>query len=104
MTAPSKNRCGAKSEKWAIKGLACCGRLLRERKNIDDTAVLAAIGELNNAVDEGKKRVILCAADIFAGLIARAALANQNAAAIDDLAAKTLNAKPLSVGVASVYG
>jgi hypothetical protein len=66
--------------------------------------VLAAIGELNDAVDKGKERVIFCATDVFAGLNARATLANQNAAAIDDLAAKTLNAEPLSVGVESVLG
>jgi hypothetical protein len=94
----------ARGEMREVKGLVRCGRLLGERKNVDDATMLATIGELDDAIDACEKRIVLGAADVLAGLIARATLANQNAAASDDLAAEALDAEPLSVRIASVYG
>ena len=62
----------------------------------------ALVLEPHDAIDESEQAVVLGAADVLAGLVASAALADQNAAAGDDLSAETLDAEPLSVGVASV--
>ena len=51
-----------------------------------------------------EQRIVLGAQDILARLVVRAALADQNAAAGDNLPAKPLHSEPLSVRVASVYG
>src|SRR5215831_14751248 len=84
------------------QGTLVRGGLRRNRQNADHAAVFAAIGKLDHAIDAGEERVILGAANILAGLVARATLANQNAAAGDHLTTETLYAEPLSVGVTSV--
>src|SRR5690348_10565603 len=84
------------------QGTLVRGGLRSNRQNADHAAVLAAIGKLDHAIDAGEERIVFGAADVFAGLIASATLANQNAAAGDQLAAKALYAEPLPVGVAPV--
>jgi len=62
----------------------------------------ALVFELHDAGNFGEKSVVLALADVGSGLVARAALANQNGAATDELTAKTLNPQPLAVGIAPV--
>lgn len=59
--------------------------------------MLAAILESNHAGDLGEEGVVFAAANIQAGLQWCAALANDDAAAEDCLAAKYLYAEPLRV-------
>jgi hypothetical protein len=66
-------------------------------KYANEFAVRAFIFEAHNAGDGGEEAVVLGAADVPAGLVTRAALANQNAATGNQLAAETLDAQPLSV-------
>src|SRR5580693_6767007 len=72
------------------------------REYADELAVRALIFEAHYAGDGGEKAIVLRSADVPAGLVTGAALANQNAAAGDQLAAETLDAQPLSVRIASV--
>src|SRR5580658_5893429 len=71
-------------------------------KYADELAVRALIFEAHHASDGGEEAIVLGAADVPARLVTRAALANQYAAAGDELAAETLDAQPLSVRIASV--
>ena len=71
-------------------------------KDADEAAILALVLEENNSVDRGEERIVLAAADVPAGLVARAALANENRAGIHELAAESLDAEPLSLGIAAV--
>ena len=50
----------------------------------------------------GEQRVVAAAADVDAGVEVRAALADDDLAGLDDLAAEPLDAQPLGVGVATV--
>ena len=72
------------------------------RQDADESALRALVFEAHDAVDDGKERIVLGAADILARLIVRAALANQNAAAGYDLPAESLDSEPLAVRIASV--
>jgi len=72
-------------------GLGCRGL------DADEAAVAAPVGELNDTGDESEERVVLALADVFACLVARAALAHENRASIDELAAEAFYAEPLSV-------
>jgi hypothetical protein len=64
--------------------------------------VAATIRKLHVAGDKSEKRVVLALADVFAGLMARAALAHEDRACVDELAAEALYAEPLSVRIAAV--
>jgi hypothetical protein len=68
----------------------------------DEAAVAASVRELHDAGDEREERVILALSNVFAGLVARAALAHENRACVDELAAEALYAEPLSVRIAAV--
>jgi len=68
----------------------------------DEAAVPSPVGELHDASDESEERVVLALANVFAGLVARAALAHENRACVDELAAEALYAQPLSVRIAAV--
>src|SRR5580704_6356884 len=70
----------------------------------DVAPVAALILKQDDAIDQRKQTVIFRQRNIFSRLVVRAALANQNAAASYELAAKSLNAEPLSVRVASISG
>src|SRR5687767_10068549 len=64
---------------------------------------LAAL-ELDLAVDQGEDRVVLADADVEAGNELRAALAEDDGAGGDGLAAVSFYAEVLGVGVAAVAG
>ena len=63
----------------------------------DEAAATALVFELHMTGDERKQRVILTLPDILAGLVLRAALADENRARVNELASETLYAKPLTV-------
>ena len=63
----------------------------------DKTAVLATVLEADHTRDLREKGVVLATANIQAGLQRCAALANDDAAAEDCLAAEYFHAKPLRV-------
>ena len=52
-------------------------------QDADEAAAAALVFEAHDAVDQREKRIVLGAADVLARLVARAALANQDAAAGD---------------------
>src|SRR5690625_3598600 len=65
----------------------------------------AALGaELDGAGRQGEQGVVLAAADVVTGMELRAALADEDLARVDELAAETLDAEALRVGVAAVPG
>src|ERR1700722_1086381 len=78
--------------------------LFVNRENADIAPVPALIFKQHDAVDQREQTVVFRQSNIFSGLVVRAALANQNAAARYELAAKPLNPKPLAVRVASISG
>src|SRR5699024_3834414 len=59
-------------------------------------------GKVHVAIDAGIQGVVLAHADIFAGMEVCATLPDDDGAGIDLLAAKTLDAKPFGMGIASV--
>src|ERR1700735_668629 len=70
----------------------------------DVAAVSALIFEQDDSVDQREEAVVFRQPNVLPGLIVRAALANQNAAAGYELAAKPLDSKSLTVRVASISG
>jgi hypothetical protein len=68
----------------------------------DESAMAALIRKLDVAGDEREERVVLALANVFAGLVPRTALAHENRACVDELAAEALYAEPLSVRIAAV--
>jgi hypothetical protein len=68
----------------------------------DEPAVPAFVFELHVAGDEREKRVVLALADVFAGLVLRAALPDENRARVDELSAETLYTQSLTVRIAAV--
>ena len=76
--------------------------LICRGNDADEASATAFVFELDVAGDERKKRVVLALPDVFAGLVLRAALANDNRACVNELAAKTLYAEPLTVRIAAV--
>ena len=73
-------------------GLGLFGRLYA-----DEAAVTAPVNEFYMTGDERKERIVLPLAHVFAGLMLRPSLAHENRARVDELAAKALDAQPLSV-------
>jgi hypothetical protein len=71
----------------------CCSGWL----DADEAPVTTTVGEFHYAGDESEERVVLALANVFAGLMARAALADKNRASVDELSAEALYAQPLSV-------
>ncbi len=72
--------------------------------NADKLAFLAFIFKLYEALYQGEQRIVFAFADIVAGFPLCTALARNDVAAEDMLAAKFLEAKPLSVRIAAVSG
>src|SRR5690606_38900265 len=68
----------------------------------DVLAQRASHGEADLAVDECIQRVVLAQADVLAGMEARAALAHDDRARGDRLAAVDLHTEHLRVGIAAV--
>src|SRR4051812_9851918 len=73
------------------------------RDDVHDPAA-AAGAELHRTGREGEQRVVATAADVLAGVEVGPALADDDLAGTDDLAAVPLDAEPLGVGVAAVLG
>src|SRR5215468_6508078 len=71
--------------------------LVRGRNDADEASATAFVFELHVAGDESKQRVVLALTDVFASLMLRAALAHEDRARVDELAAEPLYAKPLTV-------
>src|SRR5688572_7040435 len=71
-------------------------------QRVDDVDAAAVAVELDEAVDQGVEREIVPLADAAAGEEAVADLAHQNVAGPHLLAAETLDAAALTVGVATV--
>src|ERR1022692_3081634 len=91
---------GARAPKTpALAGLSLRG--LRERDDAD-RAPAPPRAELDLARHQGEQGVVAAAADADARVEVRAALAHQDLAGVDDLAAETLHAEPLGVGVTPV--
>src|SRR5690349_2478471 len=97
--APSRNN-GA--DCWNVGGELGLGGLGRLNQHI--TAGAPFVDELDGAGDLGKQSVVFAAANVGAGLDAGAALADDDGAAGNKLAAESFYAKPLCVGVAPVSG
>jgi hypothetical protein len=74
-----------------------------DRAHVDVLAV-AVHRKLYDAVGQCEERVVFAHADVLAGADARSALADQDVAGNDLLAAEALDAQPLRVGVAAVPG
>ena len=67
------------------------------RNDVDESALLALVLELYDAGDLGIEGVVGTAADVEAGLMGCAALADEDAAAGDGFAVAALDAEPLGV-------
>ena len=65
--------------------------------DVYETSVLAAVLELNDSAYLGEEGVVLAATNVGAGLQRCSALAHDDAAAEDALAAEYFNTEPLSV-------
>jgi len=79
-----------------------CRRRLRSTRrgflngqDADEAPLSALVLEEHDAVDQCEQRIVLGAADVPSGLVVRAALADEYAAAGDCLAAKSLDSEPL---------
>lgn len=77
------------------------GQILRPQY-ADEFPLRALVLEEHDAVSDCEERVIFGAVDVFPRLVARAALADQDASAGYQLPAKSFDAEPLAVRVASV--
>src|SRR5262245_47546916 len=73
------------------------------RDDVDD-ATAAPLAELHGTADEREQGVVAAAAHAGARVEVGAALADDDLARVDDLAAEALDAEALGVGVATVLG
>ena len=64
--------------------------------------VLAFFGEHHDTVNQSKERVVFAHADIFAGIVACAALANDDVACFGELTAKYLQSESLAFRLTTV--
>src|SRR4051812_9752039 len=102
---PGRCRCSPDGEptraRWAGHG----GPSVRSGfgNDVDDPAT-APGAELDRTGCEREQRVVATAADVVARVEVRAALADDDLAGVDDLAAEALHAEALGVGVAPVLG
>jgi hypothetical protein len=72
------------------------------RGDADEAAAAATVFKLNVTGNQREQRVVFALANVFAGLMPGAALANQNRAGVDELSTETLYAEPLTVRIAAV--
>ena len=73
-----------------------------DRPNDVDGLAAALDAELDRTGGRGEQRVVAATADVDAGVEVGAALADEDLAGLDDLAAEPLDAEALGVGVATV--
>ena len=89
--------------KITAASLVCPGHSLHSRRaRIDMDAALLFL-KADDAGDEGKKGVVAAHADVFAGIPPRAALADDDVARDDGVAAKFFHAESLAVAIAPVF-
>src|SRR3954453_22416088 len=82
-----------------------CGAASFRGDHLDVDDLPAAAGaEAPRTGLEGEEGVVAATADVHAGVEVRAALADDDLAGLDDLAAEALDAEALGVGVAAVAG
>src|SRR4029077_8848594 len=98
-----RRMCGLEWRKSSTGGrrggcLLVAGGVFSRRQNADETPLAAFVFEKNHAIHACEERVVFRAADIFSGLVMGAALADQYAAASDELAAKALDSETLPLG------
>ena len=72
--------------------------------NVDELTQPSAIAEFDDAGDLREQRIVFAQADVHAGLKAGTALADDNRAAGNQLAAERFHAQPLCIGIAAVLG
>jgi len=65
--------------------------------NADEAAMTPPVEKFYVTSDEREERVILALANVFAGLVLCPALADENRACVDELAAEALDAQSLPV-------
>ena len=66
-------------------------------QDADEAPTAALVFKLDVAPDEGEERVVFALTDVFASLVPRAALADEDGARIDELPAEALDAQPLTM-------
>src|SRR2546421_14015 len=99
-TDPNPNR---PSRLPALGATAVCpDRKRRFGLTADELAETATIAKLNDAWHFRKQRIVFPAPDILAGLVARAALPDDNGATRHHFAAENLYAEPLGVGITAI--
>src|SRR5687768_6352123 len=87
------------------RGLRRTGRAGSGRNDVDRLARFGALDlEFDRAVDQRIQGVVAAEADAAARMEARAALAHDDVAGLDRLAAIDLHAEVLRIGVATVAG
>src|SRR5205807_6752733 len=86
----------------AIKPRRSFHSLLSLRLGSDDVYAPALPVERDHAIGESKQRVVLAAADVKTRVVLGAALADDDAAGADGLAAVDLHAQPLAVRLAAI--
>jgi hypothetical protein len=79
---------------WQCLVAALAGRVLLRRDDVDDAAS-ATGSELNRASGESEQGVVATSSNVAAGVEVGAALADDDLAGVDDLAAETLHAETL---------
>src|ERR1700681_5100373 len=67
------------------------------RLHADKTPVAALVLELDDAGDQGVKRIVLALSDVDASLMLGGALANEDGSGVDKFYAEALHAKALTV-------
>jgi hypothetical protein len=88
---------------WLVSGrFGDNGRVGHNRLSDVDRLAATLLAELHRAGDEGEERVIATTPNSDTGVEVRTALADDDLASVDNLAAETLDAKVLGVRVAPV--
>src|ERR1700731_4076149 len=95
---PASIRCGA--DRAGRNGLF--GGLRRQRRDRDEGAAVGAGAVGDGALDLGEEGVVAAHVDMLAGVVLGAALADDDVAGHDDLAAELLDAEAAATGIAPV--
>src|SRR5215510_13354290 len=103
-TTPRKQQ-GPEARGLASKQFSKSSQQLRFcRLHVHETAQIAAVDEANHSIHLRKQRIVLTAANVFAGLQTRAALTHDDRATANQLSSERLYSKPLRIRVAAVFG
>src|SRR5688572_4466755 len=88
----------------ALPRLSLFRRIGRPHLDVDELAAQLAVAKRDAAVAQREQGMVPADADAVAGIIFGAALAHDDVAGEDILAAELLHAEPLALGVAAVAG